>query len=658
MAVCLRKSKPYSKTSVFGSLSNLHRRQSDDAQQLLRIISSIACLHAETNWGTRGGRRDQNQLLNGSPVPLSRLLHSPDDCSLHRTYCQVPFILPHSASFFPIQENLSLPLGLPRRARPFNLTASILANLSDSRHQFRRFCSIADCEVEDFSNSDVESELENSDIAESVKSRADPNEVDRVCKVIDELFTLDRNMEAVLDESGLNLSHDLVVDVLERFKHARKPAFRFFGWASRRSDYAHDSRTYNAMMNILGKTRQFETMVSLLEEMGEKGLLTMETFIICMKAFVAAKERKKAIGMFELMKKYNFKVGVETINCLLDAMGRAKLGKEAQILFEKLEHRFTPNLRTYSVLLNGWCRVKNLMEAGKVWNEMIDKGFKPDTVAHNTMLEGLLRGHRKSDAIKLFEVMKAKGPAPNVRSYTILMRDLCKQRKMREAVDYFDEMIRSGCEPDAGAYTCLITGYGNEKKMDKVYSLLKEMKEKGYPPDARMYNALIKLMANRQMPDDAVRIYKKMIQNGIQPTIHTFNMMMKSFFLTRNYNMGHAVWEEMNSKGCCPDENSYIVMIRGLIRQGRSVEACKFLEEMIAKGMKAPQLDYNKFAADFSRAGKPDVLEELAQKMKFSGKFEDSNLFARWAEMMKKRVKRRDPIRTDGRRAQVTSSKQ
>ncbi|KAM2004861.1 hypothetical protein FF1_000188 [Malus domestica] len=35
---------------------------------------------------------------------------------------------------------------------------------------------------------------------------------------------------------------------------------------------------------------------------------------------------------------------------------------------------------------------------------------------------------------------------------------------------------------------------------------------------------------------------------------------------------------------------------------------------------------------------------ELAQKMKFAGKFEVSNVFARWAEMMRKRVKRRDPI--------------
>ncbi|KAI4319378.1 hypothetical protein MLD38_032981 [Melastoma candidum] len=449
-------------------------------------------------------------------------------------------------------------------------------------------------------------------------------------------------MEAVLDESGIDLNHDLVVAVLDRFCRARKPAFRFFLWAGQKPGFSHDSRTYNAMLDILGRSRQFETMVSLLEEMGEKGTLSMETFVIAIRAFAAAKERKKAVGIFDLMKRYKFKIGVETINTLLDALGQAKLGKESQAIFQRLEDRFTPNIRTYTVLLNGWCRLKNLMEAGRVWNEMIDHGFKPDVVAHNTMLDGLLKSKRRSDAIKLFEVMKAKGPAPNVRSYTILIRDFCKQVKMTDAMEYFDEMIGSGLQPDAAVYTCLITGFGNQKRMDVAYELLKEMKEKGCPPDGKTYNALIKLLTSRNMPEEAVRVYNAMVRSRIEPSIHTYNMIMKSFFRIRNFEMGRSVWEEMGRKGICPDDNSYTVFINGLISQGRSEEGCKFLEEMLGKGMKAPQLDYNRFAADFSRAGKPDVLAELGRKMKFSGKFEAANVLSRWDEMMKKRVKRRD----------------
>lgn len=544
-----------------------------------------------------------NFIHTGINLPLSRSIHP----SPNHTHIRIPSILPHPS--------------------PLNLLQRWLST-----------------------SYDVDSYSEGEKIDDDgFESNADLTQVERVCKVIDELFASDRNMEGVLDQCGIHLSHDLVLGVLDRFKHARKPAFRFFNWAGEKEGFEHDSRTFNSMMGILGKTRQFETMVGMMEEMGKKGLLTVETFSIAIRAFASAREMKKAFGVFELMKKYKYAAGVDTFNSLLDALGRAKLGKEAQSLFDKLKDRFPPDLRTYTVLLSGWCKLRNLLEAGRVWNEMIDKDLKPDIVAHNIMLEGLLRGRRESEAIKLFELMKAKGPPPTVRSYTILVRDLCKKNKMEEAVNYFDEMRESDIEPDPAVYTCLMVGFGNQKKMDKVYGLLKEMKENDCPPDGRTYNALIKLMTNREMPDDAVKIYKKMIQNGHTPTIHTYNMMMKSYFYSKNYEMGYAVWEEMRTKGCCPDDNTYIVFVSGLIRNGRSEEACKYLEEMIEKGMKAPQLDYNKFAADFSRVGKPNILEELARKMKFLGKFEVSNVFARWSEMMRKRVKQRGPAQTPRR---------
>ncbi|KAK7387345.1 hypothetical protein VNO78_28073 [Psophocarpus tetragonolobus] len=119
-------------------------------------------------------------------------------------------------------------------------------------------------------------------------------------------------------------------------------------------------------------------------------------------------------------------------------------------------------------------------------------------------------------------------------------------------------------------------------------------------------------------------------------------MIMKSYFVTKNHEMGHVVWDEMHQKGCCPDDNSYTVFIGGLIRQDSSGEACKYLVEMLEKGMKAPQLDYNKFASDISKAGNIVIPEEIAGKMNFVGKFEVSNVLASWADMLKKSGKRRE----------------
>lgn len=579
-----------SKRSSFSKFSDFFRRNT------VRNGEFFLLSHRQTS--DARGRGIQGKQVNSSYLPLCVL---PDSFTCSRYYCshyQIPFVLSHASSFFTLQE------GLPLVQKQVFMLRSKPGSLLCCLGKFRSHCSDSEFEGDDHENElyVVDGEI-----------NADEKEVDRVCRVMEETFAFDRNMETVLDECGVDLSHELVLRVLERFKHARKPAFRFFCWACERRGFAHNPSTCNVMLSILGKSRQFETMVSVLEEMGDKDLLTIETFTICIKAFAAAKERTKAVGILDLMKKFKFKVDAEMINCLLDALGRAKLGKEAQVLFEKLEHRFTPNLCTYTVLLHGWCRVNNLMEAGRTWNGMIDNGFKPDIVAHNIMLEGLLGNKKRSHVMELFGVMKSRGPYPSVRSYTVLIKDLCKHGNMQEAVEYLNDMLDSGCEPDAAVYTCLMTGFGNQKKMNVVYRLLKEMQEKGCPPDGRTYNALIKMMTSQHFPDDAAKIYKKMILSNIQPSIHTYNMMMKSYFTSRNYEMGYAVWEEMKKKGSCPDENSYIILIRGLKRHGRSIEACRYIEEMMGKGMKAPQLDY-KFTSDISRA---HTLEVLTQKMKF-----------------------------------------
>lgn len=348
--------------------------------------------------------------------------------------------------------------------------------------------------------------------------------------MIDELFSSDRNMEAVLSELGVQIEPALIIAVLDRFRHAHRPAYRFFRWASTVPGFSHDPATCNKMLDILGKTRQFETMTALLEEMGRDNKLSMDAFKISIKAFAAARDIKKCIGIFKLIQKHDFHAGLDTFNCLMDSLSKAKLAKEAHQLFDEMKDQYPPDLRTYTVLLHGFCKIRNLIEAGRVWNEILDSGFKPDIVAHNTMLEGLIRGKRRSEAIKLFELMKAKGPRPNTRTFTILIQDFCNSGSMEQAVSCFDEMLANSCPPDVATYTCLIVGFGNARQMSKVSSLLTEMSRKGCSPDGRTYTALIKLMTNRNMLEDAVRIYKKMIKNGFEPTLHTYNMLMKAYF--------------------------------------------------------------------------------------------------------------------------------
>ncbi|KAK7412476.1 hypothetical protein VNO78_03940 [Psophocarpus tetragonolobus] len=180
--------------------------------------------------------------------------------------------------------------------------------------------------------SDADSRFENDndgDRGVSGESGADPDEVDRVCKVIHELFALDRNMEAALDKSGVQLSHDLVVDVLQSFKHARKLTFQFFCW----------------------------------------GLLSMETFSIAIKAFVEAKQRKRLSGSFK------------------DFCKQKMMGEAIEYFDEMVDHGCQPDAALYMCLIAGFGRQKKMDMVHNPLKEMMKKGCPPDGRTYNALIK-------------------------------------------------------------------------------------------------------------------------------------------------------------------------------------------------------------------------------------------------------------------------------
>ncbi|KAJ3687678.1 hypothetical protein LUZ61_016842 [Rhynchospora tenuis] len=566
----------------------------------------------------QGPRRRGEELgLRGFSLPLPHSINHPHN----RRHCcylfQAPSLLPRP-----------FPLSPPLQALLLHLTAHIHSLSSGSDRSEPEDCAFGSIDPEpggDNSGSDLGSE------PDLVPDKA---EVERVCKVIEELGSANGNVDLGLTECGIGLTRSLVVGVIDRFRHSHKTGYRFFRWAGSMPGFAHDKVTYNKMLDVLGRNHQFDTLVDLLEEMGNLQLLSMESFELAICSFASSQEIKRCLWVFHLMKRFGFDAGLETFNWLLGKLAEEKLGKEAQKLFDKMSGQYTPNLKTYTLLLAGWCKVKNLVEAGRVWNEMVDHGFKPDIVAHNIMLEGLVHGQRRPEALKLFDLMKAKGPTPNAETYTIIIDALCKGRKMDLALMVFEEMQVTGCDPNAATYTCLLTGFGNAGRIDQALSLLKEMEKKDLLTDPCTYNALIKLLTSRGLSEEADGVYKSMVQRGFKPTTNTYNMIMKSCF-SKNHEMGCQFWEQMRNKGICPNENSYTIFIGGHIQHGHVDVAEKYVLEMVNKGMKAPQIDYHKFVADFSRAGKPNKLEEMAQKMRSDGKFEAADWLYRRARRVR-----------------------
>ena len=62
--------------------------------------------------------------------------------------------------------------------------------------------------------------------------------------------------------------------------------------------------------------------------------------------------------------------------------------KRAQLVFDMLvERRITPDVITYTMMINGYCRVNCLRKAHDIFNDMKEKGIKPDVIAITIVLD-------------------------------------------------------------------------------------------------------------------------------------------------------------------------------------------------------------------------------------------------------------------------------
>ncbi|KAF3780696.1 Ras-related protein [Nymphaea thermarum] len=68
---------------------------------------------------------------------------------------------------------------------------------------------------------------------------------------------------------------------------------------------------------------------------------------------------------------------------------------------------------SYSILIYEYCKLGNLREAFRLWNDMLNRGLNPDTVAYNILIHGCCAHGYLRKAFELRDDMMKRGVLPN-----------------------------------------------------------------------------------------------------------------------------------------------------------------------------------------------------------------------------------------------------
>ncbi|GFZ21354.1 pentatricopeptide repeat (PPR) superfamily protein [Actinidia rufa] len=451
--------------------------------------------------------------------------------------------------------------------------------------------------------------------------------VDRLYRIITE-DTSDPNhngIESSLDQVGIQLTTELVVEVLHRLHFEEKLALRFFTWAARQENYSHEPMVYNEMIDILSSTKykvkQFRIICDLLDYMkrNNKKSVPVEVLLTILRDYT--EKHLTHLHKFAKKKKIKPKTQPETdaFNLLLDALCKCSLVEDAEAMFSKIKNKVKPNGHTYNILFFGWCRVRHPVRGMSLLEEMIEMGHTPDNFTYNTAIDTFCRAGMVKEAAEILEFMSTKGStmtSPTAKTYAIMIVALVQYDKMEECFKLLGDMISSGCLPDVSTYKQLIEGMCLAGKVEAAYKLLEEMENKGYPPDVVTYNCFLKVLCDQKNSNEALRLYGKMIEVDCMPSVHTFNMLITMFFEMSDPEGAFETWHEMDKRGCARDIDTYCLMVEGLFGCNNAEAACFLLEEVVNRELKLPYRKFDSFLKHLSGIGDLQAIHRLSEHMR------------------------------------------
>ncbi|XP_065854783.1 pentatricopeptide repeat-containing protein At5g15010, mitochondrial [Euphorbia lathyris] len=421
--------------------------------------------------------------------------------------------------------------------------------------------------------------------------------VEDVNKIVDISRQLTGNpveMKNRIDQCGVKVSQELVLEVLSRIRNDWEAAFTFFLWAGKQPGYAHSIREYNSMISVLGKMRKFDTAWALIDEMrGVKtgvSLVTPQTLLILIRRYCAIHDVGRAINTFYAYKRFKFDVGIEEFQSLLSALCRYKNVEDAEHLMFCNRKVFPFNTKSFNIILNGWSNlIGSPREAERVWREMSKRRIAYDVVSYASIISCYSKGGNLYKVLKLYNLMKHMGIEPDRKVYNAVIHALAKGRHEKQAIDLMKTMEEKGIIPNTVTYNSLIKPLCKARKIDEARAGFDEMLQRGCVPTIRTYHAFLRVL---RTGEEVFALLEKMRNTGCQPVNDTYIMLIRKFCRWRQFDNVFKIWNAMSESGVGPDRSSYIVLIHGLFLNGNLDAAYEYYVDMKRKGfLPEPKID-------------------------------------------------------------------
>ncbi|CAG7901608.1 unnamed protein product [Brassica rapa] len=436
--------------------------------------------------------------------------------------------------------------------------------------------------------------------------------------------------ESSLQLNGISLSPHLINQTLLRLRHNSKIALSFFQYL--RSLPSPSTTTtltsFNLIIDILGKVRQFDVARQLIVEMEQHESLkpSSETFLILVKRLIAAGLTRQAVRAFDDAPCFlENRLGVDEFAFLLDTLCKYGHTKLAVGVFNERKAEFGSDEKVYTILIAGWCKLRRIDMAERFLAEMIGSGIEPNVVTYNVLLNGICRTaslhpeerfeRNVRNAEKVFDEMRERGIEPDVTSFSIVLHMYSRAHKSELSLDKLKLMKAKGISPTTETYTSVVKCLCSCGRLEEAEELLEAMVGDGISPSSATYNCFFKEYKGRKDVTGAMNLYKKMKDGLCKPNTNTYNVLLGTFINLGKMEIVGEIWDDLKGSETGPDLDSYTCLVHGLCGKDKWKEACGYFVEMIERGFLPQKLTFETLYKGLIQSNKLRTWRRLKKKL-------------------------------------------
>ncbi|CAA7403227.1 unnamed protein product [Spirodela intermedia] len=420
---------------------------------------------------------------------------------------------------------------------------------------------------------------------------------------------------------------DLVDRVLKRLWNDAPRALLFFHALLCHPSYRPAASSFDYALDLAARLRDHHAVSRFLSLREKLHVMpTHRTFAILMERHAAAGKPDRAVRLFLSMHRHGCPQDLAAFNTLLDVLCKSRRVDKASRLFRALGGRFRPDVVTYNILADGWCKIKRAPRALEILNEMVTSGLEPTIATYNILLNGFFLGGQVKQAWEFFLQMKRRskygeegcGCRPDVVSYTIMVHGLGLAGQITKARKVFGEMTGQGCLPSVATYNALIQVICKKDTVGNALSVLEEMVGRGYTPNCITYNLVIRGLCHAGAVDGAAGLLERMRREGCDPSVQTYNILIRHRCEAGEIDEGLRLLRGMaageEGGGCLPNVDTYNVLIRAMFVRKRAEDmltAGHLLVEMVERGYVPRRFTFNRVLNGLLLTGHQALAREI-----------------------------------------------